>query len=184
MTGYENIQQYRPHNEREAMDQRVMLGWMEQYGENALSRENKVAHFTVSGLIFNKTRDKVLFVHHHIYHTWAWTGGHADGEGDFLGVAIKECMEETGLSMVKPISKEIVSLDILTVQAHEKRGTYVNPHLHLNVSYAMEADETMALHCKEDENSGVKWIPISQVAQESKEPHIIPIYQTIIKRVE
>ena len=48
---------------------------------------------TSSGLIFNKNLDKILMVHHNIYNTWSWTGGHADGEDDLLKVAIKEAKE-------------------------------------------------------------------------------------------
>ncbi len=33
---------------------------------------------------------KTLMVHHNIYNTWAWTGGHADGDKDMLEIAIKD----------------------------------------------------------------------------------------------
>lgn len=37
------------------------------------------------------------------------------------------------------------------------RGAYVPSHLHLNVTYLLEADEEERLRLKEDENSGVAW---------------------------
>ncbi|WMM23788.1 GNAT family N-acetyltransferase [Tissierella sp. MB52-C2] len=46
----------------------------------------------------NKSLDKVLMIHHNIRNTWAWTGGHVDGDSDFLHVAIKEAKEETGIN--------------------------------------------------------------------------------------
>lgn len=41
------------------------------------------------------------------------------------------------------------------MDGHEKRGAYVSSHLHLNVTYLLEADDREALHKKADENSGV-----------------------------
>jgi len=183
MDFHDAIKDYIPKDRAENAEREIMLEWISKYGKNILTRENKVAHFTVSGLIFNEKRNMVLMVHHNIYNTWSWTGGHADGQGDFLVVAIKECLEETGLSIVRPISEEFLSLNILTVQAHEKRGQYINAHLHFNISYALEAEETLDIHCKEDENSDVKWVPISQIEAYSQETQIIPIYKKIIKRV-
>ena len=72
--------------------------------------------------------------YHNIYHSWAWTGGHADGEKDLLSVAIREAKEETGIKTVKPVMEGIFSLEVLTVDGHEKNGSYVPSHLHLNVT--------------------------------------------------
>ncbi|EPZ55371.1 NUDIX domain protein [[Clostridium] sordellii ATCC 9714] len=76
---------------------------------------------TSSGFIVNKNRDKVLMIHHNIYNSWGWTGGHADGDSDLLHVAIKEAREETGLKNVRPITNEICSIEILPVSAHVKK---------------------------------------------------------------
>ena len=35
--------------------------------------------------------------------------------------------------------------------------------MHLNLTYLLEVDENETLKIKEDENSGVKWIPIEEV---------------------
>ena len=52
--------------------------------------------------------------------------------------------EESGLARVRPVSEDIYSLEVLTVDGHEKRGAYVGSHLHLNVTYLLEADENDA----------------------------------------
>ena len=64
-------------------------------------------------------------VYHNIYRSWSWTGGHADGEADLLQVALREAAEETGIAALQPLQKEPVSLEILTVDGHEKGGNYV-----------------------------------------------------------
>lgn len=133
-------------------------------------------HITSSGYIVNKDRTKVLMIHHNIYKTWAWTGGHADGECDLLYVALKEALEETGVKNIKPVTKKILSLDVLGVNGHIKKGNYVSSHLYLSIGYLLEADESEKLKVKEDENSGVKWLPINHLHEYSNEPHIVEIY--------
>ena len=129
-----------PQTEQERNDREIMLELIRRYPETILLRENKFAHFTSSGLILNRERNKVLFVHHNIYKTWSWTGGHADGDEDLLRVAVKEAGEETGLARVEPLDGKIVSLDILPVFGHIKNGRYVSAHLHLNASYLLLAE--------------------------------------------
>ena len=95
-----------------------------------LVRENEIAHMTSSGFIVNKDRTKVLMIHHNIYNSWGWTGGHADGDSDLIAVAIKEAKEETGIKNANPITNDICSIDILPVNSHIKKGKYVASHLH------------------------------------------------------
>ena len=78
--------------------------------------------------------------YHRLYDSWAWLGGHADGDRDLLAVALREVREESGLAEVHPVSEDLYSLEILTVDGHEKHGRYVSSHLHLNVTYLLEAD--------------------------------------------
>ena len=109
-------------------------------------------------------------VYHNIYNSWSWTGGHADGETDLLSVAIREAKEETGIHTVRPLSDRIYSLEILTVDGHEKKGQYVSSHLHLNLTYLLEADETEHLAYKADENSGTGWFTLEDAISASSEP--------------
>ncbi len=182
MNYQEAIEAYQPTNEQEAADQQVILGYLRHEGEALLTRENKIAHLTSSGLILNKNLDKMLMVHHNIYNTWAWTGGHADGDPDLMAVALKEGQEETGVQELKPLSAHIASIDILPVYGHFKRGEYVSSHLHLNVTYVLIADEGASLHINEDENSGVAWVNVDDLDAYSNEPYMIAVYRKIIKR--
>jgi len=126
-------------------------------------RTNELVHITASAWIVNHDRTKVLMAYHNIMQTWAWLGGHADGETDLLKVALKEAREESGVKNIRPVSETLYSVEMLTVNGHVKRGKYVNSHIHLNATYLLEADENDKLFVKEDENSGVRWIPIGEV---------------------
>lgn len=178
----EAIQRYKPINPQEKMDKEVVLDYIDQFYENILTRENKIAHMTSSGLILNKSLDKILMIHHKIYNTWAWTGGHADGMSDMLDVALKEAKEETGVCNIEPLTKSLISIDIIPVFGHIKRGKYVSSHLHLNTSFALIADEKEKLVINEEETNGVRWIEINKLDKYSNESYLINIYNKIIAK--
>ena len=174
MSLLEQLQTYEPYNEQEANDKNVMLRLLSDSSQpDVFTRENEVAHFTASSWLVNKEHDKVLMIYHNLYDSWAWTGGHADGERDLLSVAIKEAQEETGVQNIVPVSEEIFSIETLTVDGHVKRGKYVPCHLHLNVTYLLEADEAEVLRVKPDENSGVKWFTLEEALEKCTEPWMI-----------
>ena len=165
----ESIERYIPFNEQEERDRVLILRALREE-KNVFSRENEAMHMTASAWVTNETQDHVLMAYHNLYDSWSWLGGHADGECDLLSVALREVCEESGITRVRPASEEIFSLEILTVDGHEKRGRYVSSHLHLNVTYLLIADEEDTLHIKPDENSGVKWFTPKGAVEASSEP--------------
>lgn len=179
---FESIKNYVPYNEQETKDKEVIMYCTEVF-EDVLTRHNEVAHFTSSAFVVNRARDRVLMIHHNIYNSWSWIGGHADGEEDLLAVAVKELKEETGVKNISPVSSDIFALDVLTVLGHIKRGNYVSPHLHLSIAYLIEADENDLLIVKKDENSDVKWIPIDEINFYSTEPHMHRVYEKLISKI-
>ena len=178
------IKKYQPFNEQEEMDKALILNWIETQ-ENAFSRENAVAHMTASAWVVNKERSKVLMIYHNIYNSWSWLGGHADGETDLLAVAVREVKEEAGITNVRPVSDEIFSLESLTVDGHVKKGRYVSSHLHLNVTYLLEADSEEAVSVKADENSGVAWFTPGEALKKSTEPWFVEhVYGKLVKKLK
>lgn len=178
----QKLEDYVPMNAQEAADRLLMLRALDTL-EAPLTRENGFAHFTASGWIVNPARTHALMAWHNIYRTWSWTGGHADGECDLLAVALREAREETGLMSVEPVSPEIYSIEILPVNAHIKRGQFVSPHLHLNVTYLLTADDRQPLRSKPDENSGVAWLPLDETADNRDEPFMAVIYRKLNSRL-
>lgn len=180
----DNLEKYVPYNEQEEIDKKIMLDYINDF-DDVLTRQNQYGHFTSSAFVLNKERTKTLMAYHKIYNSWAWVGGHSDGDDDLLYVAMKEAKEETGIKNVSPIFKDIYSLEIITVDGHEKRGKYVGSHVHLNVTYLLEADEEEEIHIKEDENSGVKWVPIDNVLEITSETWVRDrVYAKIIDKMK
>ena len=181
---YEQIKAYRPWNEQERQDQVLILEFLRK-NSDAFYRTNLLAHMTASAWVVNPQRSKVLMVYHRLYDSWSWAGGHADGEEDLLAVALREVREETGVQRLRPVTEEIYSLEVLTVDGHEKHGRYVPSHLHLNVTYLLEAEEDQPLRVCEAENSGVAWFSLADALSASTEPWFVErIYNKLNEKLK
>ena len=181
---YEQIKAYRPWNEQERQDQAVILAFLDK-NPDAFYRTNLLAHMTASAWVVNPQRSKALMVYHRLYDSWSWAGGHADGEEDLLAVALREVREETGIQRLRPVTEEIYSLEVLTVDGHEKHGRYVPSHLHLNVTYLLEAEEDQPLRVCEAENSGVAWFSLADALSASTEPWFVErIYKKLNEKLK
>lgn len=173
------IEVYQPTCLQEEQDKKQVLAYCHLF-DNLLIRENTIAHFSSSGFIVNRERTKTLFIHHKIYNTWCWTGGHVDGNPDFCEVALKEAQEETGLKGLELLSREIASLDIIPVIGHLKQGKWVSAHQHLSIAYVIVADEEEPLIQNKVETNGIKWVPFEQIAEMSGEAEMIPVYRKLL----
>ena len=177
----DDILAFRPYNEQEETEKRLMLQYMDTFPD-LLTRENEMAHFTASCWIVNPARTHALMAFHNLYQSWAWLGGHADGEEDLLRVALREANEESGIVGARPLRNDIFSLEILGVDGHVKRGRYVATHLHLNCTYLLEADDRLPIRVKADENSAVRLIPFADVEAEVSEPEMRVVYRKLMDK--
>lgn len=168
MTVKEDIVNYKPFNDQEYYDKKNILDLMDTY-KDIFYRTNKIAHMTASCWLVNNDYSQVLMCFHRIYNSWSWLGGHADGNTNLLEVAIKEAKEESGLNSIKVVDDNIFSLEVLSVDSHIKNNEYVPTHLHLNLTYLLQADDLDLLHHKDDENKGVKWFKLDEAVKASNE---------------
>ena len=123
MTLLEELEAYRPWNDQEERDRAELLRRLRS-GEALYTRDNAAGHLTASAWVVSPDRTQVLMAYHNLYDSWSWLGGHADGDRDLLAVSMREVREESGLTAVRPVSPHIYSLEILTVDGHEKRGLF------------------------------------------------------------
>ena len=163
------LDHYVPWNEQEKADKEMILSLIRQYQQDILLRENLVAHMTASAWVISTDRSSILMAHHNLYNSWSWLGGHADGTSDLLAVSRREVEEESGAVAVPLEDGAIFSLESLCVDGHEKYGRYVPSHLHLNVTYLLEADKTMPLRIAASENSAVAWFSVLDAPHMSTE---------------
>jgi 8-oxo-dGTP pyrophosphatase MutT (NUDIX family) len=177
------IKAYEPFNEQETIDKEKILNYIDTF-DDVLTRNNELAHFTSSGFVVNKSRDKVLVTYHNVYNSWTWAGGHADGEEDLLHVAMREVNEETGLKNLKPVLNDIFLLDTSITLEHIKNGKLIPSHTHLSAAYLLEASENEKLIVNKNENSDVRWIPIEKILNELTEPYMKRIFAKAIAKIE
>ena len=202
------IAAFEPFNEQEAADKHVILRALDT-DPDCFDRSAQ-AHMACSIWVVDPSFTQTLLVYHNIYDSWSWIGGHADGECDLAAVALRELQEETGVAHARLVAGEahgagdasaaseptvggvrslcgpggIYSLEVLTVDGHEKRGAYVSSHLHLNVTYLAIADPAEPIRIKPDENSGVRWVPLEDAIRLSTEPWIRDrIYRKLIDKL-
>ena len=168
----DQLSAFHPWNEQEKKDLDLILFCLRTRPDVFL-RSDRLCHMTASAWTVSRKHDRVLMAFHNIYQSWSWLGGHADGETDLLAVALREVREETGVKTVFPLSDDIFSLEALTVDRHEKHGQYVPSHLHLNITYLLEADEKETLTVCKDENKAVAWFSLEDALRASTEPWFV-----------
>lgn len=178
----EQIESYVPFDGQEEKDKEQFLEFINSF-DDVLTRENKFGHFSSSAFVVNKERTKMLVVYHIINDGWIYPGGHVDGENNLLSVAVREVEEETGLK-ANVLDNSIFGIQSAAVKGHIKRGTYVSAHLHFDVIYLMEADDTIPLVYKEDESKGVKWVSFEEALDETMCDFIRPIHKKLIEKLK
>ena len=181
----DDIRAYRPFNQQEAFDREVIIRQLE--ADPLVFQRDSLAHMTCSIWTVDPAATKTLMVFHNTYGSWSWIGGHADGERDLERVALRELEEETGVAGARIVPSgpgNIFSIEVLTVDGHEKRGRYVGSHLHLNVTYLAVAAPDSPLRVKPDENSGVRWMDLDEALAASTEPWIATrVYRKLIDKL-
>lgn len=182
---HEALEAFSPYNEQEEADRKIILRALD-VDPNCFERSAQ-AHMACSIWVVDSAFKRTLLVYHNIYDSWSWIGGHADGVCDLQAVALRELQEETGVEHARIVDcgpGNIYSVEVLTVDGHEKRGAYVSSHLHLNVTYLAVADPAEPIRVKPDENSGVRWVPLEDAISLSTEPWIRDrIYRKLIDKL-
>jgi 8-oxo-dGTP pyrophosphatase MutT (NUDIX family) len=137
-------------NEKQIKD--TMLGALEEL-KNPFDRDSRHNHFTASCLLLNSDKTKFLILHHKKLEKWIQPGGHCDGEGNLLEVAKNEAREESGISAIEAVDKNIFDLDIHYIPESSKEFA----HRHYDVRFLLKTidnDNFLSNH----ESHEIKWI--------------------------
>lgn len=124
----------------------------------------------------------MLVVYHNIYDGWIYPGGHADGEEDLLSVAVRKVEEETGLK-ASVLDDDIFCIQATSINGHIKRGKYVSSHIHYDVIYLLEADDTLPLKYREEESKGVKWISLEDAYNDEIVDFVRPTHKKLVDKL-
>lgn len=117
--------------------------------EDCFERSLQIGHITGSAWVINQSGTHALFTHHRKLGLWLQVGGHADGDGDVARVAMREAQEESGLTSLVFVNRDIFDLDAHTIPA---RGNEPE-HIHYDVRYLLRATLDDPLQVSEESHS-------------------------------
>ena len=135
------------------------LFWqLKELGIDAFDRDRIPGHFTGSSWLVAPDGLRVLLTHHRKLDRWLQPGGHADGDPDLAGVALREAREESGLPDLA-VAPEIFDLDRHWIPA---RGEMPG-HWHYDVRFVVRASGSLDFVVS-DESHALAWRDVAEIA--------------------
>jgi 8-oxo-dGTP pyrophosphatase MutT (NUDIX family) len=128
---------------------------------DALTRSCLAGHFTGSACVIDPIGGRTLLLFHRKLQRWLQPGGHADGDANLAGVALKEATEETGIVGLA-VDPRPIDLDVHAIERpHEPGGP--SPHLHLDVRFLVVAPPG-ARAAGNHESEELRWVTEADAA--------------------
>ncbi len=145
--------------------------------ENCFERSLEQGHMTASSWLLNHDGSKSLLMHHAKLNRWLQLGGHADGNPDLIGVALKEAKEESGINNIRPLSPSIFDIDIHLIPENPKEKA----HYHYDVRFLLrvETEETIQ---KNHESKELRWVGKDLNLLPTSEPSVVRMFTKWIQR--
>lgn len=152
------LKKYIPTDEREQTDVFRTIQFITD-GTNCFDRSNLEGHVTGSAFVINSAGDKALLMHHKKLGIWVQPGGHSDGSENTWDVAMREVMEETGLTDVAFVTRDIFDVDIQQIPTNATKGEPA--HLHYDIRFLIQAkDDTLTIN---GESLDLRWLSITEL---------------------
>jgi len=153
------LENHQPSTAEETQFKQQTIEFIKQ-NPDCFERSLLVGHVTGSAWIVDKSRQFTLLTCHRKLNKWFQTGGHCDGDSNVMEVALKEALEETGLTGLRIISPDIFDIDIHEIP--DRKG--LPQHLHYDVRFLFEADINEPLIVS-SESSDLAWIELLKVSE-------------------
>ena len=112
-------------------------------------------------------RSRLLLTHHRKLDKWLQLGGHADGDGDLLAVALREAREESGLASVRPLGAALFDFDRHRIPARRDEPD----HWHFDFRFLIEADPAEPLTIS-SESRDLAWVELGRATTLNAEESI------------
>jgi 8-oxo-dGTP pyrophosphatase MutT (NUDIX family) len=161
------LEEYVPFDSDDAAARNSIARFVEA-NEDCFERSLAEGHVTGSAWIVDASRSRCLLTHHRKLERWLQLGGHADGEGDVLAVAMREAREESGLSSLRAVSASIFDCDVHEIPARKAETA----HFHYDVRFLFEADAHEPLVVSE-ESRDLAWVALADVAKLSDDRSVV-----------
>jgi 8-oxo-dGTP pyrophosphatase MutT (NUDIX family) len=128
------LARYAPRDAAQAAEHARLLAFVDAHPADAHRRELAVGHLTASALVVDAARERALLTLHAKLGRWLQLGGHCDGDANLAGVALRECVEESGIADLS-IDPAPIDLDVHAIPARPGEPE----HSHLDTRFVVYA---------------------------------------------
>lgn len=164
------LQRYAPRDPAQTHARERMLAFLREHPRDAHRRELLIGHLTASALIVDASGERALLTHHRKLDRWLQLGGHCDGDANLAGVALRECLEESGIAGLA-ILPEPIDLDIHPIPARPGEPE----HLHLDTRFLVLAPSG-AVACASAESHALAWLDLRDLERISTDASVRRLY--------
>lgn len=146
---------------------RCVLALLGEHGESLADRSTAVGHLTGSALVLDAGRERTLVMLHTKLQRWLQPGGHADGDHELAGVALREATEETGIEGLR-VRVPAIDIDVHAVD----HGDALGEHLHFDLRFVVVAPAG-ASERGNHESQALRWVTLTELEDLADEPSLV-----------
>ncbi|MFV0316366.1 MAG: NUDIX hydrolase [Microthrixaceae bacterium] len=144
-----------------------ILAQLARHGSALAERTNSAGHLTGSALVIDSTGERTLVMLHTKLGRWLQPGGHADGDHELAGVALREATEETGIAGLR-VRVPAIDIDIHAVD----HGDDLGEHLHFDLRFLVVAPPG-AREQGNHESQELRWVTLGELEALADEPSLL-----------
>ena len=142
--------------DNEAIAYNVMNANLDPFARSTLP-----GHLTGSAFVIDVVLRRALLIHHAALGIWIQPGGHVDPGEQPVQAALRETLEETGISG-ELLCLGIFDVDIHPIPANLRKGE--PDHHHIDVRYLVAASSSDSVTISEHECRGYEWPALEALA--------------------
>lgn len=144
-----------------------VLELLDEHGEALADRTTAPGHLTGSALVVDSTGERVVVLLHTKLRRWLQPGGHADGDHELAGVALREATEETGIEGLR-VLVPAVDLDVHAVD----HGDPLGEHLHMDLRFVVVAPPDAVIEGNH-ESLALRWVTLDELEELADEEGLV-----------
>ena len=141
-----------------------------------LDRTCRPGHLTGSALVVDPSDRRILVLFHSKLRRWLQPGGHADGDADLARVALREAVEETGITRLRVV-EPAVDLDVHLVDPPAE-----DPHEHHDVRFLVLAPPG-SVPIGNHESEALRWVAVADLPSLGADPGLCRLAARALARL-